>query len=266
MNEFDALQLAISIATKHGKHNQKTHGRRYGSVTGQTAMDVARSQGMDDAAARKFAATAIDAYKSAPLAARDLVQEMGIDGAHEMMTNAMNNQYSNAEFYSLRDYQGYGYEEINKALRAGEPADDIDNVSFIDLAMKRNQLPENIIITRGLVKYDDSAVLKALTTEGAVVKDAGYMSTTLDREVSRYFSGGNVKDEYFEEEGKSRIVMNIRAPAGYPATYFPAARAQQYGSADPGEAEVLFPRNTNILIRGVKKVRGGYEIDAEILP
>jgi hypothetical protein len=30
MNEFDALQLAIDLATKHGAHNQKKHGNRVG--------------------------------------------------------------------------------------------------------------------------------------------------------------------------------------------------------------------------------------------
>jgi hypothetical protein len=30
MNEFDALQLAIDLATKHGAHNQKKHGNRTG--------------------------------------------------------------------------------------------------------------------------------------------------------------------------------------------------------------------------------------------
>lgn len=41
MNEFDVLQLAIDIATKHGKHNQKAHGRRFGPDTGGGSGGVA---------------------------------------------------------------------------------------------------------------------------------------------------------------------------------------------------------------------------------
>ncbi len=38
MNEFDVLQLAIDFATKHGKHNQKAHGRRGGAAAGEDAI------------------------------------------------------------------------------------------------------------------------------------------------------------------------------------------------------------------------------------
>jgi predicted ABC-type ATPase len=52
MNEFDALQLAIDIATKHGKHNQKTHGRR-GSVSPESLRGKWMKTGADGIGLRR---------------------------------------------------------------------------------------------------------------------------------------------------------------------------------------------------------------------
>ncbi len=57
MNEFDALQMAIDIAVKHGRHNQKLHGRRFGPDTGGGSGGVASiSSPVDELTFSDFAA------------------------------------------------------------------------------------------------------------------------------------------------------------------------------------------------------------------
>lgn len=130
---------------------------------------------------------------------------------------------------AISEYQSQDmYREVNGALRRDEPLsaeladlrDQLDSVFEDD----RIYLEEDVVVFRG------AAIDTSEIKQGDVYQDKGYLSTSADPAVAVRFSS---------------TVVAITVPKGYPAAYLPALGMS-------GEAELLLPRDTNIVIDEVK--------------
>jgi hypothetical protein len=100
-----------------------------------------------------------------------------------------------------------------------------------------------------------------MTEVGAVVADKAYTSCTLSERTANSFT------RISNEPDRGKVVMYVTVPAGYPAVYMPAVTKKMYGgNVLPGEAEVVLPRNTPMLIRGAREENGIWYVDAEVIP
>lgn len=159
------------------------------------------------------------------------------------------------ESEGLETYTGPLHEEINKTLRGlGEPLERwrerVENaVSDIDRVF--NNLPpleRAVQVTRGVVAAD---ALFGDNAEGAVVTDAGYMSTTFDPDISDRFMSR-------DDMGSGALVI-ITVPAG-------AKAALLLDDGEPtGESEVLLPRGTSIRIVSDQPENGVRTLRAEVI-
>jgi hypothetical protein len=136
------------------------------------------------------------------------------------------------ETKSLRAYADTSFSErINPELRGGKSisAGDQAKMTSLDSALaKAEPLSSDTRVYRGLSSVPDSWRV------GSVVKDAGYMSTTVDRDTALRNFGG-------------QILMDIRAPAGMQAGYMNDVLSAKHSN----ESELLFPRGTSVKITNI---------------
>lgn len=279
--------ISADDALKHGSHNQKLHGRDAGggagggiSTTYQTALEVARRQGKSEAEAQLFAERADEIARSAPL----IVNEKTTTDKHYELLKQMNKgEYNDDEYYSMESYYMGNSWPINAILRgkkdevkwiAGplDPEAVKKTTSDLDsLTNGQDRVPENMMVVRGIsMREKDFANFKV----GAVVSDKAYMSTSIDASYAEKFSSTETK------KGRLPIMMNIRVPAGHPAVYCDSV-FQEYKrknrkrlsgnikknyTPELSKGEMVFSRNTNILIRGMELRNGVWYVDAEVIP
>jgi hypothetical protein len=289
--------LGSDNAVKHGAHNQKKHGNRGGAVmagarvkfkkaqpagdgvaapdqpmnetealTYQTALDVARSQGKDDELAQRFAARALEIARSAPLS----VSDKSVDEVHALLIEKMRqSQYSDDQYVASRTYYSGESLYINGTLRGNPdyllPQSTMENLVPLldDLTRGADRIPENMQVVRGLKLTVEQ--LESWKT-GAVVADKGYMSTSIRQDFASKYAAST-------KYGIVSVMINIRVPAGQQAMNMNslfATRDQNKGKEDyiprVHKGEIVFPRNTNMLIRGMEERNGVWYIDAEMLP
>lgn len=151
---------------------------------------------------------------------------------------------------AITTYQGASYTRINNYLR-GKPSART-NEAWITGVVKRldetlsNAVTEyDLVVHRGYGGASAEKLIKKFGTAdlakmpGTIIREDGYMSTTLDSRIAGGF--GNVKVE-------------IDIPAGSPAAYIPTLNTGKYVS----ESEVLLPRGTALEITHAE--RKGYQI------
>ncbi len=275
--------LGADDALKHSKHNQKTHGRRYASVTGQTAMDVARGQGMDEKAARRFAATAMDVMRSAPLDARPIPQSDAEAKALnlELWKKMNRDDYTYEEGLAMVMYTNGLSFDINKVLRGRATPDQVDKDidQLTPLFNNKDRVPENMTVLRGMeLSPEDFAKFQ----KGAVLSDPAFMSTSIRRETVDFYARTGSGGEQWSVEGREKVVMTMRVPAGAKAMYAnsliwdhdtkelirkgrdPKKRWQDFPHIEKGE--MVFAPNTKYIVRSMEQRDGVWYVDAEILP
>jgi SPP1 gp7 family putative phage head morphogenesis protein len=131
---------------------------------------------------------------------------------------------SHEEREALRDYKGFGYKQINRSLRRGY---DHPTARMIDSALaKAPPLPMDVKLYRG-IKRD---ALPRKLAVGDILEDKGYVSTTLDRSLTRWFGGTR---------------LEILAKAGLPGVFL-----DRFGAA---EWEVLLPRGAKFRVVDVQR-------------
>ena len=156
------------------------------------------------------------------------------------------------------DYTGGTYRAVNHYLRTGEhlegpmrktPGDVATSIHHVDRALAKARLDGGLRVFRGV---ED---LRALGLDpdnlvGAEITDAGYLSTSLDKDRGRSFV----------RKRPGGAILRIAAPAGSPGAYVaPIANLE-------GEQEVLFARGLTLRIAGSHRDKEGILIiDAELL-
>lgn len=157
-------------------------------------------------------------------------------------------ELTDLEKISLHDYSGSS-DKVNRYLRGSQKtkasiiADEdqlaplyssqgmhqprvMEMTANIDSALAKASLPEDVVVYRAARR---SAFDK---TAGAVVRDNGFMSTTLVESLT---------DEFVQAYGRTTMVVEIRVAAGARAAYIEGLR-------HIGSAEVLFARGTRMRV------------------
>jgi hypothetical protein len=128
---------------------------------------------------------------------------------------------------AVKDYAAGDHGQVNRELRQGRPPG--PKALALDAALAGARLPEAVTVYRGVSDHEALKLAK-----GAVLRDRGFLSTSLEPRVAREFAGA----------GPRAAVVEIRAPAG--------ARGAAVGALTsfPGEREVLFARDARIRVTG----------------
>lgn len=136
------------------------------------------------------------------------------------------------EAEALRSYQAAGYHDINATLRGFGDVDVSDEVRAIDSALARAVLPSDVTVYRAAV----SEAFPAGDLTGAVITDAGYVSTTVDPVIGQKFAS------FVVDAGNTPVLVEMRLPAGTHAGYLDGLLA------DLGERELLLARNASFRV------------------
>lgn len=164
-------------------------------------------------------------------------------------------------FYSSPDHPA-SYKEINDPLRTGSKmtAEAAASVRELDKLFSKTSTKNSMILYRGIHGPEAAKIIKKIK-DGSLgingeTKYKAYMSTSVDPEVSRDFTGN-------QKVGEKGVFFNLTLPKG--------GRAIALGghSLIKSEKEVLLPRNTRLKITGIKEntTEDGpnYYIDAEVV-
>jgi hypothetical protein len=316
--------LGAENAVKHASHNQKKHGNRGGavmagarvkfgkakstgdgrvssesddksSITYQTALDVARSQGKSEELAHRFAANAVEVMKSAPLSARPLPENKKESEAlhYELLETMYQRGYTEEQINGVFRYRaGYSY-TVNRMLRGQMTPEYMERKKLTgknldyerkiidqlkDATENTDRVPENITVVRG-VELSPEAFAKF--QKGAVLSDPAFMSASINADVAKFYAS-TPNSSNLETAGLAtnvKVVMRLRVPSGTPAIFAASVEKESdirtyekggYGKPrslpELERGEMIFPPNTNHLIRGMEQRDGVWYIDAEILP
>lgn len=161
--------------------------------------------------------------------------------------------YSRSDWRALRDYRGYGHEGMNEFLRRGtvrNPKGAEEQVESLKrLFRNAPTTPQSITVYRG-IDASTRAVLADMLAEGNTMIDRGFLSTTLDRDVTRGFTG-SARDqgavmEILVPKGKKFVPANLEADGTFGSS---GVRGR--------EAEILFEPRTRLQITSVVEGKDG---------
>ncbi len=145
----------------------------------------------------------------------------------------------------LKSIAGYFLPDLTK-IQAAAREKGIGN-EFLDSAIARAIIPEDIIVFRGLgtSKYKDRSLL------GSIIEDKGYASTSLQRSEAGQYTGAG--------EGTEGILLEILIPKNTKAApismlpHRPDARKFGFDAPIGGEfSELVLPRNSRLKILSEK--------------
>jgi hypothetical protein len=156
------------------------------------------------------------------------------------------------EQVAINGYSGSDFMPINDFLRKRKPGEDRphhddrhgEQIKHLDTVLRRSRMTEDVNVYRGLTGEIAKKVLKA--KPGSVIRDKGYVSTSLHRSVAA--------DSFSGEEG---LVLKLMLPKGNRAYLMNGRGASNFAS----EHEVLLPRGSRFRIRHVE----GNVVTAEVL-
>jgi len=140
---------------------------------------------------------------------------------------------SNFEAHAANDYSEWGYDVLNKKLRgdvkgldstSASRADRIDTA--LSSAFRKAAIPADVVVWRGAKTLSESI------TPGSILKDSGYVSTSLARRTATIFT------ETITYNQPSGVLFKINIKKGSPALVL--GKLSKY----PHEGEVLLPKGT----------------------
>lgn len=144
-----------------------------------------------------------------------------------------------AERFALDGYKRSGYRDINEALRFGDLGSGAEElVEDLDVALARMRLPEPVITWRGSIEADLYEALETLP--GDIIEDAGYVSTSLLRQIAEGFTG----------QDDDALLVEIAIPGGASVGAFTAAPDLV---VDLREVEIMLPRGSQFLVTGTDR-------------
>lgn len=151
-------------------------------------------------------------------------------------------------------YAGGGHERLNAYLRKSRYVNPGDartlkrRAARLDSAIGKGKIPENVILWRG-VDPKRAGIDPAKLDGGAVLTDAGFVSTSLSRD--------SAEAAVF---GKGAALFRLKVPKGSHAA------STQEAVSRSGENELILPRNGQIRVTRVTRTATGHLIDAEWIP
>ncbi|KNY20370.1 ADP-ribosyltransferase [Methylobacterium sp. ARG-1] len=158
------------------------------------------------------------------------------------------------EIAAINNYSGASFSEINGFLRKRAAAKDRSNpykeedlgpeIRNLDRVLKRSKMTEDTVVYRGM-SGEFAQRVKALKP-GAILRDGGYVSTSLHRSTA---------DESFS--GEDGVVLKLLLPKGNRAYLMNGRGASSFAM----EHEVMLPRGSRFRIRKVE----GNVLTAEVL-
>lgn len=186
-------------------------------------------------------------------------REVALDWITERFT-AWEASLSDAERVALTNYKGSGYKAINRLRRGieldmhteAELAQAEQDADALDLALARFQLPESVVVYRGIADplfADDADLL----VSGAELHDDGFLSTSLVREIAEGFLSSDEEDN---------LLLRITLPGGLHAIH---AGAPDLIVPSMFEAEILLPAGTRFRVAQTPSPTD-YVIDLDALP
>ena len=185
---------------------------------------------------------------------------------HLIDTNTIGH-VSEAEQRSIDRYVLDGFAPANKALRglSDDPTDALvakNITSGLDPVMRRSGLADNIQVHRGMEVWKEDAAGHehlARMQPGAILKEPGYLSVSIDPEEIRRFGGG-------EQEPRSwvtNVTMHVTVRAGTRAAYMPAVRPNFEGSHR--EKELVIDRGATYRVNKRTEHNGRVELEVEVM-
>ena len=163
------------------------------------------------------------------------------------------NNLSEAEKEALLAYSNWDYTEINGYLRGvnDDPLQSsLKHIEGIDSALAKARVDRNLQAYRGMLSpriYN--GFIEETIKVGDIYRDPGYMSTSLDFQRAKDFV--NTSEE-------NRVLFRIMVPKDSRAALLADAEV----TADPGELELLFPKNSRLKINGIRKRKGVVFVNA----
>ena len=165
------------------------------------------------------------------------------DDANRFMARVSTEPLPPAERQALSNYQGGKYIAIQDYARTGNAGDyDSERAAkaeqrALDSAIRRGAAPRDVLVYRGI-----GAAREGITGEvkvGSVIRDRGYSSTSISRDVAHGFAEGKL----------DATVLEIEVPRGSPAAFVP-------GDGSLQEAELLLPRGSRFEVLAVRTENG----------
>ena len=150
---------------------------------------------------------------------------------------------------AIGSYQGSGFDDINTALRSGDPVVGALSVTTKNLTKAINlaePLDRDYVAWRGF-SYPEMAQDPARFI-GTVYKDEGFVSTSLEPATSLSFTSSN------PDKG---VLMRISIPAGTPAPYLMGGGTN---GTSAWEYELLLNRGAQFQITNAYKTQDGYSV------
>lgn len=189
-----------------------------------------------------------------PIPRRDLDQFADAPG-----NVAFRASLTEAEQRAVRNYTGADYAIINDVLRgkadSSERARLRGEVAKIDSALNKGRVEKSITVYRGFHSAKRFEYFNNTAKIGDVFRDAGFMSTSVDRKAVRDFV--NIKG------GQSNVVLRIKVKKGAKAGYL----GHDTVSGSSHELELLLPRNSGLRIGKIRRMprRGLIVVNASLV-
>jgi len=207
-----------------GKHNQKSHGRRY--TTGADGKRVLKGRKQAQAVQPK---TNVKTHQN----------QKNTDPA------TWKERLTTREEQAVKTYTGMFHATINGQLRKGEVSNDTKGIiDLLDSALEKSrltkdtQLFEKPQLFRAAEIPEVEAAIKGGNLKGLEFTDKGFVSTSRTKQSAETF-----------KRGKARMFV-INAPSGTKA-----GDVASLGGALQGEDEILLARNTSFKVARVEKVK-----------
>lgn len=158
---------------------------------------------------------------------------------------------SKEEKHALGVYYGAGAGRINTTLRLGAELENYDRLTtkFIDQALDKSEVPENLVVFRGMYHPGLSKAIDRGKAMDMIVTEKGYTSTTTSKKIAR---------EKFTIPDDDSIIAEIRLPKGTKGGLI----SPDYSE----ENEILLPKGTQFRVVGHHTENGKKVVTLEIVP
>lgn len=163
-------------------------------------------------------------------------------------------KFSKDELQTVREYQVGDYRTYNNYLRHGEKMNkrDSEDLKKFQKVMNGSKLTDDIKVYRGLGNKLTAKIENA--KPGTIIKDKGYMSTSLSRSSASTFAAQSSKSP-------RRVIAEIKVSKGTKAINMTSANKKGGNSnkMDKIEKEVVLNKGTSLKYTGTVR-RGSYDI------
>lgn len=164
------------------------------------------------------------------------------------------------EIKDIKQYATSQYNRINDVLRFGKSSrgeiyeNTKDKIINIQKAISKNAVHDSLKVYRGAKLPPD---VMAKVKEGAVFRDEGFVSTSLERRVAKQFAGSHKKKPLSYDRS---VIMKIDVKKGSKGIFSQAAKSDL-----TGESELILQAGSRFRIKKITETADHFNVDAEYL-